>query len=89
MSIDLPLKDAVEELTGFEVIGIEQHYKRDMENLGAIRTLVGVVHAYEHRTNPDITWAEVEQRTMRDLNGYFAAPSVEPDDPAGKDGSGE
>lgn len=83
-TLDLPLSVAVEELTGFEVIAIERHYKMKLEELGGIRTLVGAVWAFEQRkSDKPVPWASIEALSMRQLGGYFEdePDDVMPDDP--------
>jgi len=75
-----PMSVAVEELTGFEVLGIETHYRTTLDKLGAIGTLIGAVWAYESRTTSDgkpASWRAIEGMTIRALTGYF---EPEPDD---------
>ena len=81
-TIDLPLSEAVESLTGFEVLGIQAHFKATMENLGAIALTIGSVWAWENRTTKT-SWTAVEGRTLKDLNGFFAPEpdDTDPDDP--------
>ncbi len=47
--VDLPISEAAKDLTGFEVIGIEEHYGRPFENIGATRLLLGCVWAFSNR----------------------------------------
>jgi hypothetical protein len=75
-TLDIPLSEAVQGLTGFEVIAIQERYRTTMEHLGAIKLTLGTVWAWENRTTKT-SWPTVESRTLKDLNGYFAA---EPDD---------
>ncbi len=70
-TIDMPLDEALQELTGFEVIGSQKHYGDQFEKLGGIRTLCAAVWAWENRT-AKVSWAAVEGRTLRELSGYFA-----------------
>jgi hypothetical protein len=75
---DLPMSVAVEELTGFEVIGIEKHFGVTLDALGGISTMIGAVWAYESRAaGKPVPWASVKAKTLRELTEYFAA---EPDD---------
>lgn len=79
-----PFEDALQELTGFEVIGIQNHYGTEMERLGGIRSLCGAVWAYENRT-VKTSWAQVEAMTLRELSGYFAEQTDDdPDRDLGK-----
>ena len=85
-TLDIPMNVATEELTGFEVIAAQKHYKQDLREFGAVRTMVAVVWCYENRREPT-SWQTVEAMTLRALNGYFAEPSKEPDDDVGKESS--
>lgn len=88
-TLDIPLKDALEELTGWEVLAIEKAKRKPIEELGSIGMTIAVVWAYMNRDGQKTSWADVEKMTLRELNGFFAAPSVEPEDEQGKDDSGE
>lgn len=88
-TLDVPLQAAIEEMTGFEALGIEKHYGRKLEDLSGMSLSIGVVWVYENRRGK-VGWPTIEAMTIRQLNGYFAdAPDdVDPDDPdsdAGKD----
>jgi hypothetical protein len=90
-TLDVPLTDAVQELTGFEALGIERRFAKKLEELGGISLTIGVVWAYENRGDNKRSWAGVEQMTFRELTGYFApepddVDETEPDSDAGKDG---
>jgi hypothetical protein len=91
-TVDVPLSDAVQELTGFEALALERRYNTKLEELGGIPLMIGVVWAYENRGGGKRSWASVEQMTFRELTAYFAPEpdDVDADDPdsdAGKDGS--
>lgn len=88
-SIDLPLSAALEELTGFECIGIRKRFGRDVTDLGVMEMLVAVVHAYENRDGQSVSWQAVEAKTVRELQGYFEQEPVEPENETGKGFSGE
>lgn len=83
---DLTLKEALDSLTGFEVLGIEQRFSRHLEELGGMSTLLGAVWAIENR-HDKVSWANVCGRTMRELNGYFTADDdgIDPDGEQGKE----
>jgi hypothetical protein len=86
-TVALPLREALNDLTGFEVIGIEKHYGRSLEDLGGVRTLCGAVWAYENRDRPKsdpVSWTAVEGWSLRELSGYFAAEDPDPDSDQGK-----
>jgi hypothetical protein len=89
-TLDVTLQVAVEEMTGFEVMGIEKRYGRKMEDLGGTALMVGVVWAYENRDGKKTSWVAVEQRTLRELNGYFqpAPDDVNEDEPDSEPGKG-
>lgn len=83
-TVDVPLDVALEELAGYEVLLLEKHFNAPLEQLGAAKTLLAVVWAYENRDGKQRSWRDVEKMSLRQLNGYFAEPSVEPDDETGK-----
>jgi hypothetical protein len=85
--VDLPLDEAVESLTGFEVIAIENRYGRSIDELGPVRLLMGAVHSYANRDGARLSWQAVEAMTVRDLRCYFAAPAVDPESETGKESS--
>lgn len=91
-TLDLPMSVAVEELTGFEIIAIERHFKTKLDELGAIALLVGTVWAYETRAagKASVPWPSVEGMTLRQLTGYFEPEpdDVMPDDPDSDMGKG-
>ena len=87
---DVPLSVAAEELTGFEVLAIERRFGASLEALGGVSVLVGAVWALENRDGAKVSWAAVEARTLRELNGYFPPEpdNAEEEDPGthlGKD----
>jgi hypothetical protein len=71
-STDLTLKEALDSLTGFEVLAIEGKFGRHLEDLGGMSTLIGAVWAVENRSDK-VSWPAVQARTMRELNGFFTA----------------
>lgn len=86
-TLDLPLSEAMNELTGFEIIAIEKHFGAPMENVAGTSLLIGAVWAFENRGAGTRSWADVKSMSMRQLNGYFEAEPVAPDDESelGKD----
>lgn len=88
--VDIPLSDAVQELTGFEALGVEKRFKTKLEDMGGISLTIGVVWAYENRGDKSRSWASVEQMTFKALSNYFAPEpddidETEPDSDTGKD----
>lgn len=86
---DLPLSVAVEELTGFEVIAIQTHFKCDFAELGGVRSLLGAVWAYGNRDGASMSWPAVKALTLKEMNGMFApepedADASDPDSEVGK-----
>lgn len=81
----LPLDEAVESLTGFEVLDIEKHYGKSVDDIGAIALMYGVIHAYENRDGRKLSWAGVKAMTLKEARAYFADPVVDPDSDEGKD----
>lgn len=82
-TINLPFDEALKDLTGFEVLGIQRHYGLDMERLGGIRSMIGAVWAFENR-QAKTDWSTVERMTLRELNEYFAEPDPDPESDQGK-----
>lgn len=89
IAVDLPLEEAVQELTGFEVIAIEKHFDRDLAALGGFALLVGAVWAYGNRGGT-CTWNAVKAMTVSQLSGVFpSAPNdFDPDEPESELGKG-
>jgi hypothetical protein len=77
--VDVPLEEAVKDLTGFEVLEIEKHYKGTMDNLGGTKMLIGTIHAYRNRQEQTASWNAVEAMTLREMTEFFAEPAPEPD----------
>lgn len=82
--VDLPLDEAIQELTGFEVLEIEKHFGRPMEQLGGTSLLIGAVVVFEKRAGRSPSWQVVKGRSMKQLSQFFADESVDPDDEQGK-----
>jgi len=76
---DLPLSAAVEELTGFEVIAIQNHFKADFQELGGVRSLLGAVWAYGNRDGATLSWNAVKALTLKQMNDLFAPEPVDAD----------
>ncbi len=89
-TVDMSIGDAVQELTGFEAIGIEKRFGARLEDLGGIPLVIGLVWAYENRTAKR-SWGSVEHMTVRDLTGYFAPDpeDVNPEEPDSEAGKGD
>ena len=77
-TLDMPLEEAINDLTGFEVLAIEREFGDRMENLGGIRTLMGTIWAYENR-DAKRPWADVKAMTMKEMQAYFAKKSPDPE----------
>lgn len=75
--VDVPLSEAVQELTGFEVIAVEAHFKRDFQDLGGFKTLLGTVWVYGNRDGRSMDWQTVKSMTLKQLNGFFVPEPVE------------
>jgi hypothetical protein len=87
---ELPLSVAAEELTGWEVLDIQGHFKQDMDDLGTVKLLIGAVWVYEcRRTGTKVPWGQIKSMALKTLSGYFAAEPDDPDtaDELGKDAS--
>jgi hypothetical protein len=79
LNCDLPLSVAAEELTGFEVIAIQTHFKADLSDLGGARTLLGAVWAYGNRDGATLSWNAVKSMTLKQLNAVFAPEPIDAD----------
>jgi hypothetical protein len=86
-TLEVTLGEAVEDLTGIEVDTLERRYSKGLENWTAKQLLVGVVWSYENRT-VKTEWADVNARTMRELDGYFVQ-TEDLDKSGDESGSGE
>ena len=89
-TVDIPLSDAVQEMTGHEVRVIERRENAKLEDIGGIALTIGVVWTYENRGKKR-SWSDVENMTMRELTSYFApepddVDEEDPDSAAGKGG---
>lgn len=73
---DLPFKEASEELTGFEVIGIQKYFNQKFEDLGGMKALMGTVWAYKNRVEKT-GWPSILEMTISQLYGSF--PEEDPD----------
>lgn len=87
--VDIPLSDAVQELTGFEALALQKRFNQKLEDMGGIGLTIGVVWAYENRGDKKRSWTSVENMTFRELSSYFAPEPEdvvedEPDSEAGK-----
>lgn len=84
---DLPLSVASEEMTGYEVLKVQAHFKKDLADLGTAMLLIGVVWVYEcRRAEKIVPWSDVESMTLKQLSAYFAPEPDDPDaDELGKD----
>jgi len=86
--VDIPLDDAVEELTGFEIIAISKRFDEHLSELDPLLTLIGTVWAFENRDGKSRSWNSVLAMTQRQIQDYFADPNPDPDSDQGK-GDGE
>ncbi len=84
-----PLRTAVDELTGWEVIAIQKEFKRDISQVVGVELVMATVWALENRrtegSQAPVTWADIKSLTMRELNGYFPDEPAEPEAELGKD----
>lgn len=90
------LQEAVENLTVGEVEAIERHYGKDFpDKLSGTNVAASVAWAFErrrllgHPDRPD--WDAMSAWTIKDLNTYFEAESIEvdPEDPETPEGKGD
>lgn len=83
--VDLPLSQASQQLFGMEVIGIQKHYGKPMEQLSGTELVMGTVWAFQNRSEKT-DWSTVERTmTLRDYSTYFADEPKEPDGEVGKE----
>ena len=75
-----PLLEAIEELTGCEIIAIEREFKCHVESLSQHQTIIGVVWAFENREH-ERTWAEIKSLRRKELTGYFQPEPKDDEDP--------
>lgn len=90
-TLDIPLEDAIQEMTGFELRAIQRRLNMKMEELGRVDLTIGAIFTYENRNGNKRSWASVENMTLKDMSGYFA-PSpqdADPDDPDSELGKGD
>lgn len=74
----VPMSVATEELTGFEVLGIEKHFGVSLDRIGTISLMIGVIWALESRAaSRPASWAAIKNMTIKDMSEYFPP---EPDD---------
>jgi len=85
---DMPLSEAMKDLTGFELIAIEDHYKTSIDKLSGLRAMYGVIFALENRAKKT-TWSEVQSLKLSEVEEYFPdeddmddAPLSETDNPS-------
>jgi hypothetical protein len=86
---DLPLSAAVEELTGFETLAIEAHFRQQFNDLGGVKSLIGAAWAYGNRNGQTLSWNAIKALTLKQLGGLFGdepqdADESEPDSELGK-----
>lgn len=86
--IDIPLSEAVESLTGFEVIAVQKHFNKQLDDMGGVELLMAAVWAWRKRANETTTWNDVKAMTIRDLKSFFPEEPREPDGEMGKESSG-
>lgn len=83
-TLDIPMSEAMQRLTGFEIVKIKKQLKRpSLADADPIETMYGVMWAYENRTHP-VTWDAVMSMEMNEVQGYFAPEPVEPDGDMGE-----
>jgi hypothetical protein len=89
LKTDLPFSAAVQELTGFEVIAAETHFKAQFNDLGGVKSLVATIWAYGNRAGKTLSWNAVKALTLKQMNDLFAdepedADAEQPDTELGK-----
>ena len=83
----LPLSEAAQGLTGYEVLAIQKAMAKNLEALSGSELLIAATWAYMARDRK-VEWAEVKSLTLKQLGAYFAdepeAPELDDeDDPKG------
>lgn len=79
----LSLEDACNGFTGFEILGIQQHFGEKLENLGGAMTMYAAVWAYENRRER-VAWPVVMAMSMQQVHDYFADEDPDPESEQGK-----
>lgn len=70
--VDVPLSEASQDLTGYEVTAIERHWAAGIEDLSGTKMLMGCIWAYEgRREGKAVSWARVNEMTYRQMSAYF------------------
>lgn len=65
-----PLSEAMKDLTGFELMGIEDHFHTTIDKMSGLRAMYGVVWALENRAEKT-SWVAVKQLTLGEIENYF------------------
>jgi hypothetical protein len=81
------MSEAIESLTGFETIGIEDRCGRDMDALSGTRLTIGVVASMLKRSGLSTkdAWISAQAMSLKQLNEWFAPePEVDVEDEPGK-----
>jgi len=81
--VDIPFAEALQELTGWEMLGIGKRYGQEFNDLGPLKVLMGTIWSYENRT-AKTEWSHVERMTLSQLEGYFAQPDPDPESDQGE-----
>jgi hypothetical protein len=84
-TVDIPLDEALEELTGFEIIAIGKRFKCHVTELDPLLSLSASVWAFENRDGRIRSWESVLAMSQREVVEYFADPAPDPDSDEGKE----
>lgn len=79
MAVDFPISEAMDDLTGFEIIAVRKAFGASIANLPEEDVLFAFVWAFEKRERPDVTPDEIRGWKMRAVREYFADEPVEVD----------
>jgi hypothetical protein len=83
-STELTLADALDVMTGFEILAIQKQFGAALERISGTEALLGAVWAFENRREKT-AWSKVLGMSMKELNGYFSEPEPDPEGEQGKD----
>lgn len=85
LRVDLPVKAAIQGLTGFELLAIQRRYHvNSITALGDTALTIGMVFSYARREDPSVTWDDVEAMTFEQYEACFAPTDPDPDSDQGK-----
>jgi hypothetical protein len=75
--IDLPMEVASEELTGFDLIAVEKHWKSPFNSLDPMRMMMSVIYVHANRNGNTATWDDVQSMKLKEMSAFFAPKNAE------------